>query len=243
MVGLDPRGERERWKAVGSAGKRWSEGVKRREGGRRRRTRDVDQVLHPLLVVLGGVLDRNEDDAVLELFHKLRREDLELEVAPDRRKGKDDSRVAGLADRRGEVAKVLCCPIDRVAEFGSAAAPGVRPHLREDGEEDEFGRRAGEDGDRLGEGPEAGSEDVVECVLVRVRDPVGVVLSERRALARVRKRKELERTEATGCPFPYAPLFILLLGRRPQPQISAAAVICSLIGVMSATATVGRRTW
>jgi hypothetical protein len=126
--------------------------------------------------VLRRVLDGDENNAVLEFLHELRREDAELEVAPDRRNGHDDSRVPGLPDRRRQVPKVLRCASDGVDELGSAATPWIRPHLREDGEEDELGRGGGEDWDRLGEGLEAGGEDIVEGVLVGVCDPVRVIL-------------------------------------------------------------------
>lgn len=138
------------------------------------RTRNVDQVLHALADVLRRVLDRDEDDAVPQLLHQLSRKDA-VEVAPDGCDREDDARVVGLADARGEVADVLRRPLDRLFQLRRLTAPRVRPHLRVERKVDEVWCRRREERDGLDVGRKLGREDVVERILVRVGDPVGVV--------------------------------------------------------------------
>lgn len=87
---------------------------------------------------LGCILDRDKDDAVLQLRHQLGSKDL-LEVAAKRRNRNNDARVRRFADAGDEVAKELRRALNGVAQLGRLAAPRVRPELGQNREEDEVG--------------------------------------------------------------------------------------------------------
>lgn len=178
IAGFGPLAEGDKWNAVGSDKRdaKFSTIIPTEKGYGDRLTRNVDQVLHPLGVVLGRVLDRDHDDGILDLLHEFGSEDVALEVAPDRRQGQDDPRVTRLADDLDNVAQEPSRLGDPVFEDGRVASPRVGPDLRQDGEEDEIGRGSRQERDEVRVGEEPSGEDVVERVLIRVRDIIRVVL-------------------------------------------------------------------